>query len=303
MTLTAPPIAWPPNNSTAGPRSTSIRSDVSGSIVTAWSAEVLDTSIEPMPSVSTRIRSPWKPRSTGRDAPGEKLVAETPGSRVSVSPSCGRTSRCSSSPLITDLPARMSSSRTSRPVTTIAPSSSWWAARSSSWVTGGGAGAGCAVCAKAGAARTVEARRGNQSHEELRWFAARLRCYIITRQAWCDEPARCVDERCRRVNERRTGGSGRRCYRPFIESPLPAARVPAQRHARTYAFEGHSMKSSLLAGTAVLSLALAACATVPADTVVTVPACRRRRCSRRAGAAAPVAVPNNILLAEWTGPV
>jgi hypothetical protein len=32
--------------------------------------EVLDTSIEPMPSVSTRTRSPWKPRSTGRDAPG-----------------------------------------------------------------------------------------------------------------------------------------------------------------------------------------------------------------------------------------
>ena len=45
-------------------------------MVTAWSADVLLTSIEPMPSTSTRTRSPWKQRSTGRELPGEKLVAE-----------------------------------------------------------------------------------------------------------------------------------------------------------------------------------------------------------------------------------
>ena len=56
-------------------------------MVTAWSAEVLDASIEPIPSISTRTRSPWKPRSTGREAPGAKQVADTPGSLASISPS------------------------------------------------------------------------------------------------------------------------------------------------------------------------------------------------------------------------
>ena len=35
--------------------------------------------MEPMPSVSTRTRSPWKPRRIGRDALGPNDVADTPG--------------------------------------------------------------------------------------------------------------------------------------------------------------------------------------------------------------------------------
>ena len=50
--MTAPPIAWLPNSSTAGPRRISTRSTVSGSTVTAWSAEVFDTSIEPIDCLS-----------------------------------------------------------------------------------------------------------------------------------------------------------------------------------------------------------------------------------------------------------
>jgi hypothetical protein len=58
IALTAPPTAWPPKSNTAGPRNTSIRSVVSVSIVTAWSAEVFDASILPMPSVNTATRLP-----------------------------------------------------------------------------------------------------------------------------------------------------------------------------------------------------------------------------------------------------
>ena len=39
-------------------------------MMTAWSTEVFDTSIEPMPSVSTRMRSPWKPRRIGTRCAG-----------------------------------------------------------------------------------------------------------------------------------------------------------------------------------------------------------------------------------------
>ena len=72
-----------------------------------------------MPSVSTRTRSPWKPRSTGREALGPKEVAETPGWRASVSPIVGRRSRVSSSPLTTEVPDSMSPRDRGKPVTTI----------------------------------------------------------------------------------------------------------------------------------------------------------------------------------------
>ena len=74
MTLTTPPIADDPNSRADGPRSTSIRSAVSGLIATAWSGLDEDTSKLPMPSVSTRMRSPDRPRRIGRDAVGPKLV-------------------------------------------------------------------------------------------------------------------------------------------------------------------------------------------------------------------------------------
>ncbi len=73
-------------------------------MITAWSTEVLETSIDPMPSVSTRTRSPWKPRRIGRDALGPNEVAETPGCFDRVSPIVGFRSRVSSSPLTTDVP-------------------------------------------------------------------------------------------------------------------------------------------------------------------------------------------------------
>lgn len=79
MTLTTPPTADDPNSSAEGPRSTSTRSASSGLMTTAWSTLVFDTSIEPIPSVSTRMRSPWKPRNTGREALGPNEVADTPG--------------------------------------------------------------------------------------------------------------------------------------------------------------------------------------------------------------------------------
>ena len=56
----------------------------------------------------------------GREAPGPKDVAETPGSRVRVSPSCGRMSRTSSLPLSVAVPASRLRSRTKGAVMTIA---------------------------------------------------------------------------------------------------------------------------------------------------------------------------------------
>ena len=123
MTLTTPPIADEPNSRAPGPRSTSIRSAVSGLIATAWSTLVLDASRLPMPSVSTRTRSPWKPRSTGREALGPNEVAETPGWWARVSPIVGRRSRVSSSPLTTEVPDSMSSRLRRKPVTMMSCSS------------------------------------------------------------------------------------------------------------------------------------------------------------------------------------
>ncbi len=68
----------------------------------AWSAEVAETSKLPMPSVSSRMRSPEKPRRIGREALGPKEEAVTPGWRASVSPRLGRRSRARLSPLRTD---------------------------------------------------------------------------------------------------------------------------------------------------------------------------------------------------------
>jgi hypothetical protein len=120
ITLTTPPIADDPNSSAAGPRSTSIRSAVSGLMTTAWSTEVFETSKLPIPSVRMRTRSPWKPRSTGRDAFGPNAVEETPACRFSVSPSVGLSSRVSAAPLSTEVPDNMSDwLRSNGAVTTI----------------------------------------------------------------------------------------------------------------------------------------------------------------------------------------
>ena len=59
---------------------------------------------------------------TGREAPGPNEVAETPGSRVKVSPSWGRMSRTSSLPLKVAVPASKLRSRTNGAVMTIASS-------------------------------------------------------------------------------------------------------------------------------------------------------------------------------------
>src|SRR3546814_13356567 len=71
---------------------------------------MFDTSIEPIPSVSTRTRSPWKPRRIGREALGPNELAVTPGWCASVSPIVGFTDRVSSAPLTIDVPDRTSAS-------------------------------------------------------------------------------------------------------------------------------------------------------------------------------------------------
>ena len=73
----------------AGPRTISILSVVSVLIVTAWSGLVSDTSPTPTPSWRSRIRSPPRPRITGREEPRPKNVWLTPGSLARVSPSVG----------------------------------------------------------------------------------------------------------------------------------------------------------------------------------------------------------------------
>ena len=70
--LTTPPTALPPYNKAPGPRSTSMRSTTSGSIGTAWSKLRLDASSEAPALLSTRTRSPSRPRITGRFAFGPK---------------------------------------------------------------------------------------------------------------------------------------------------------------------------------------------------------------------------------------
>jgi hypothetical protein len=84
-------LAEEPNRSAEGPRSTSMRSAVSGLIVTWWSGSDEDRSSVPMPSVRIRTRSPCSPRRIGRDAVGPKLDAVTPGWLANVSPMLGRT--------------------------------------------------------------------------------------------------------------------------------------------------------------------------------------------------------------------
>ena len=140
MTLTTPPTADDPNSKAAGPRSTSIRSASNGSTITAWSTLVLLTSIEPIPSVSNRMRSPWNPRRIGRLALGPNEVADTPGSLASVSPMVGFKFWVSSAPDSTDVPCNTSRSlvRTAA-VTTTSPcaGSSWSWSRSASWCRAG----------------------------------------------------------------------------------------------------------------------------------------------------------------------
>jgi hypothetical protein len=124
MTLTTPPIAEEPNSRAEGPRSTSIFSAVIGLMAMAWSGPDEPMSRLPMPSVRTRTRSPERPRSTGAEAAGPKLVALTPGWRAWVSPMLGRTSRVSSALSSTDTPPSPSPAARRTPVTTSCSSSS-----------------------------------------------------------------------------------------------------------------------------------------------------------------------------------
>jgi hypothetical protein len=119
MTLTTPPIADDPNSNADGPRSTSIRSAVIGLMAIAWSGPDDDRSSVPIPSVSTRTRSPERPRNTGADAVGPKLVADTPGCLASVSPMLVRTWRVRSAASSTDTPPSTSFSLRRIPVTTM----------------------------------------------------------------------------------------------------------------------------------------------------------------------------------------
>ena len=80
--LTTPPVALPPYSSAAGPRSTSMRSTTSGSIATAWSKLRFDASVAVPPLSSRRMRSPSRPRMTGRLDCGPKPLADTPGQAV-----------------------------------------------------------------------------------------------------------------------------------------------------------------------------------------------------------------------------
>ena len=76
-----------------------------------------------MPSVSTRTRSPDRPRKTGDEAVGPKLVDDTPGCRARVSPMLGRTWRVRSSWSSTEMPPSTSPALRRTPVTTM--SESW----------------------------------------------------------------------------------------------------------------------------------------------------------------------------------
>jgi hypothetical protein len=72
ITFTTPPTALLPYSSVAGPRTISTWRAARGSNETAWSGLVFDASAVPRPLCSTRMRSPPRPRITGRDAPGPK---------------------------------------------------------------------------------------------------------------------------------------------------------------------------------------------------------------------------------------
>ena len=86
MRLTTPPTAPPPYNKVAGPFRTSMRSNNSGSVVTAWSALSVEASNMSAPSVRTRTRAPSIPRITGRLAPAPNELPRTPGIFLRVSP-------------------------------------------------------------------------------------------------------------------------------------------------------------------------------------------------------------------------
>ena len=87
LTLTTPPIAPEPYSSVAGPLSTSMRSARNGSMPTAWSWLIAETSPAPRPSLSTATRGPSRPRMTGRPAACPKAVVCTPGRLATVWPS------------------------------------------------------------------------------------------------------------------------------------------------------------------------------------------------------------------------
>jgi hypothetical protein len=70
MTFTTPPRALLPYSSVAGPRTTSMRCAVSGSMVTAWSTAEPARSDERCPSCRMRMRSPVSPRMMGTAAAG-----------------------------------------------------------------------------------------------------------------------------------------------------------------------------------------------------------------------------------------
>ena len=85
-TLTTPPIACEPQRSVAGPRITSIWPATSGSMVTAWSSPVSETSPDWMPFSWMRTRKLSWPRMTGRLAPGANVVLVMPGFANMMSP-------------------------------------------------------------------------------------------------------------------------------------------------------------------------------------------------------------------------
>ena len=105
MMLTSPPTTLEPYSRVAGPRTTSIRSALLGSMVIPWWSEVDDRSPVRMPSSMMSTRSPPKPRMTGRLAPGPKLRLATPGSCSRASPMVAGASRaiCSESTVVTAL--------------------------------------------------------------------------------------------------------------------------------------------------------------------------------------------------------
>ena len=86
ITFTTPPMALPPYSKVAGPRSTSIRSVVRGSMGTAWSLLKPDTSMLAPLFCKIRMRSPSIPRITGRPTLGPNELLEMPGKLSSVSP-------------------------------------------------------------------------------------------------------------------------------------------------------------------------------------------------------------------------
>ena len=79
-TLTTPARALEPWSRVRGPRTTSMRSVVIGSMATAWSEEVAERSPVRSPSSSTSRRSPPSPRSTGRAGAGPMERWAMPGS-------------------------------------------------------------------------------------------------------------------------------------------------------------------------------------------------------------------------------